>query len=62
MSKKERKLFQQKLITAVKKVLKANDRLLTAKFEKVVKKSIQRIVKKSRKQLTPLKKAAVAVQ
>lgn len=48
MTKKERKAFEEKLITAVKKILKANETVLTAKIEKFVKKSVQRIVKKSK--------------
>ena len=62
MSKKERKVFQEKLIAAVKKILKANNTQLTAKIEKVVKKSVRQIVKKSQNKLTPLKSAVAAVK
>lgn len=60
MTKKERKAFEEKLITAVKKILKANETVLTAKIEKFVKKSVQRIVKKSK--VTAKKKTVVAVK
>jgi len=60
MTKKERKAFKEKLITAVKKILKANETVLTAKIEKFVKKSVQRIVKKSK--VTAKKKTVVAVK
>jgi hypothetical protein len=62
MSKKERKVFKEKLIAAVKKILKANNTQLTAKIEKVVKKSVRQIVKKSQNKLTPLKSAVAAVK
>lgn len=52
MRKKKIKLLKEKLLAAVKKVLKDNKTEPTKKMEKVVDKSIKRIVKKSDKQFT----------
>ena len=43
MKKKEEKALKEKLVAAVKKVLKDNNALLTVKIEKVLKKSIKQI-------------------
>jgi hypothetical protein len=58
MKKSERKILKEKLTTAVKKVLVTNNAVLTAKIEKAVKKSIRRIVKKSKKKRIAQRKAA----
>ena len=58
MKKKERKLLEEKLATAVKKVLTANNAVLTLKIEKAVKKSISKIVKKSKKKIVAKKKVS----
>jgi hypothetical protein len=65
MKKKEGKVLKGKLITAVKKVLAANNAVLTEQIEKTVKKSINKIVKKSSKKITvteivPVKKIKTA--
>jgi hypothetical protein len=52
MKKKEGKALKEKLIEAVKKILKANNALLSVKIEKVVTKSIKKIVKKSSQKKT----------
>lgn len=65
MKKKEGKILKEKLITAVKKVLAANNAVLTEQIEKKVKKSISKIVKNSDKKITakeivPVKKIKTA--
>ncbi len=60
MKKKEKKELKNKLIVAVKKVLTANNAILTTKIEKTVKKSIKAIVNKSKKKNIAKKKTAVA--
>lgn len=57
MKKKERKELKEKILTEIKKVLKDNKTELTGKIEKVVKKSIKRLVKDSGK-----KKPATAIK
>jgi hypothetical protein len=47
MKKKESKALRDKLIVAVKKILKANNTLLTNSIDKIINKSLKRIVKKS---------------
>ena len=47
MKKKEGKELQQKLLLAVKKILKDNNALLTEKIERLVHKSVKKIVKNS---------------
>jgi len=59
MKKKKRKAFKEKIIIAVKKILKDNDTVLTDKIEKVVKKSIKQIVNKSSKKTIVKKKPSV---
>ncbi len=51
MEKKKVKPLQQKLLEAVNNVLKDNKSDLTNKIEKVVKKSVKRIVKKTDSQI-----------
>ncbi len=56
MKKKEKKLLQEKLFTAIKKVLKDhNDDALNVKTEKAIKKSIKKITRNTSKK----EKAAV---
>jgi len=59
VKKKKRKAFKEKIIIAVKKILKDNDTVLTDKIEKVVKKSIKQIVNKSSKKTIVKKKPSV---
>lgn len=47
----EKKTLKEKLITAVNKVLQANKSDLTNKIEKVVNKSMKKIVKSTDKQI-----------
>lgn len=47
MKKTERKALKEKLLTAITKVIKDNKVDLTTKMEKVVKKSIKQIAKKT---------------
>jgi L-lactate utilization protein LutC len=56
MKKTEIKSLKEKLLVAIKKVLKDNKSDLTNKIEKVVKKSIKNIVKKSGKKKMILSK------
>lgn len=51
MNKKEKKPLMEELLNAVNKVLKTNKATLTKKFEKVVMKSIKKIVKKNKNQI-----------
>ena len=55
MKKKEGKVLKEKLVAAVKKILTANNAVLTEQIEKTVKTSINKIVKKSRKKITVTK-------
>jgi NCAIR mutase (PurE)-related protein len=61
MKKKEAKALKEKLIAAVKKVLKANNTSLTTKIDNAVKKAIRQLVKKNMKKIVT-KKAAVATK
>jgi hypothetical protein len=61
MKKKEAKALKEKLIAAVKKVLKANNTSLTTKIDNAVKKAIRLLVKKNMKKIVT-KKAAVATK
>jgi hypothetical protein len=47
MKKKEGKVLKEKLLLAVKKILKDNNAQLTVKIEKLVNKSVKKIVKNS---------------
>ena len=58
---KEAKALKEKLIAAVKKVLKANNTSLTTKIDNAVKKAIRQLVKKNMKKIVT-KKAAVATK
>ena len=49
MKKKEGAVLHEKLFVAVNKVLRENNSCLTNKIEKVIKKSIRKIVKKTDK-------------
>ena len=60
MKKKEEKELQEKLVAAVKKVLKDNNAILTVKIDKVVKKSIRQIIKKSSKKIAVKRKPEAA--
>jgi hypothetical protein len=59
MKKKEEKALKEKLVEAVKKVLKDNNAILTVKIDKIVKKSIKQIKKKSSKKIAVKKKPVV---
>jgi len=56
MEKVEKKALKEKLLAAIKKVIKNNKAVLSIKIEKAVKKSIKKIVSKTAKN----KKAVVA--
>ena len=56
MKKTEIKSLKEKLLVAIKKVLKNNKSDLTNKIEKIVKKSIKNIVKKTGKKKKVLHK------
>lgn len=58
--KKEGKLLKKKLITAVKKVLAANNAILNTKIEKALDKYAARLVKKSSKKQAGEKSTALA--
>ena len=60
MKKKEEKELKEKLVAAVKKVLKDNNAILTVKIDKVVKKSIKQIIKKSSKKIAVKRKPEAA--
>jgi hypothetical protein len=60
MKKKEGKVLKAKLIAAVKKVLKENNSLLTVKIEKVVNRSVKKIIKKSSGKILTSKKPLAA--
>jgi hypothetical protein len=47
MKKKEGKVLKEKLLLAVKKILKDNNAVLTGKIEKLVNKAVKKIVKNS---------------
>ena len=47
MKKKEKKVLKEKLLTAIKRVLKTNNASLTNKIEKILKKSIKKIADKT---------------
>ena len=47
MKKKEKKALKEKLLAAIKRVLKTNNASLTNKIEKVLKKSIKKIADKT---------------
>ena len=47
MKKKEKKALKEKLLAAIKRVLKTNNASLTNKIEKVLKKSIKKIADKA---------------
>ncbi len=61
MKKKDRKIIEEKLESAIKQLLKENKTDVTAKVEKIVKKSVKQILKKAGRKntaLTPKKKSA----
>lgn len=50
MKKNERKALEEKLLSAIKKVIKANKADLTNKTEKAIKKALKQIAKKTNKE------------
>ena len=56
MKKTERKILEKKLLTGIKKVIKANKVALTNKTEKAIKKVFKQVAKKSNKTKVSLSK------
>jgi hypothetical protein len=55
MKKKERRLLEVQLTNAIQKILTTHYDTLAEKIEKVVKKSISQVTKKSKKKITAVK-------